>query len=342
MDLLRRNQLREGATKMKRVTVFGLLFAVLASVLAGCGGSKAASSAPAEIKVDYAYYSPLSMLIRKQGWMEEEFKADNIKITWVLSQGSNKALEYLSTGGADFGSTAGAAALLSKANGNPIKAVYIYSKPEWTALVVGKNSTITSVADLKGKKVAATKGTDPYIFLLRLLADAGLTKNDVKIEHLQHPDGRTALERGDVEAWAGLDPHMATSELEQGSKLIVRNPNYNTYGFLNVTEKFAQNHPEHTKRVLKVYEKARQWALQNPDELVKIVAEEAKISLDVAKKVVGERNNFAKAIPDDEHIQGLKAASKILVDEELVKKGTDTDKVIKDLIDASFAKAVVK
>jgi len=330
---------------LKRSLISLLLLTFLGSVLAGCGGAKSAGSAPKEITVDYAYYSPLSMVIKQKGWMEEEFKADGINIKWVLSAGSNKALEYLSTGGADFGSTAGSAALLSRANGNAIKAVYIYSKPEWTALVVGKNSGITSVADLKGKRVAATKGTDPFIFLLRLLNDNGLTKNDIKLEHLQHVDGRSALERGDVDAWAGLDPHMATSELEQGSRLIVRNADYNTYGFLNVTEKFLKAHPEETKRVLKVYEKARQWALQNNADLVKIVSEEAKISLDVARKVVGERNNFAKAIPDEEHIAGLTAASKILVAEELVKPGTSLaalTKVVTELIDPSFAKAVVK
>lgn len=292
--------------------------------------------------MDYAYYSPLSMLIKQKGWMEEEFKQDQIEIKWVLSAGSNKALEYLSAGGADFGSTAGSAALLSRANGNPIKAVYIYSKPEWTALAVPGDSKIAGVKDLKGKKVAATKGTDPYIFLLRLLNDEGLTKNDVQIVHLQHADGRAAMEKGDVDAWSGLDPHMASAELEQGAKLIVRNADYNTYGFLNVTEKFAGAYPEHVKRVLSVYEKARQYALQNRDELVKIVSEEAKISADVAKKVVGERNDFAKAVPDQEHISGLQAASKVLLAEDLIKKGTDTDKVITELIDDSFAKAVVK
>jgi sulfonate transport system substrate-binding protein len=87
----------------------------------------------------------------------------------VLSAGSNRALEYLNSGSIDFGSTAGLAAVLSKANGNPIKGVYIYSRPEWTALVVPKDSPIKSIKDLKGKKVAATKGTDPFLFLLRSL-----------------------------------------------------------------------------------------------------------------------------------------------------------------------------
>lgn len=98
---------------------------------------------------------------------------------------------------------------MSRANSSPIKTVYIASRPEWTALAVRKDSPIKTVADLKGKKIAATKGTDPYLFTLRSLQQAGLTKDDVELVYLQHPDGRIALEKGDVDAWAGLDPHLA-------------------------------------------------------------------------------------------------------------------------------------
>ena len=44
------------------------------------------------------------------------------------------------------------------------------------ALVTGAKSEITKVSDLKGKRVAVTRGTDPHIFLVRSLADAGLTE----------------------------------------------------------------------------------------------------------------------------------------------------------------------
>ncbi|HET7865160.1 MAG TPA: ABC transporter substrate-binding protein, partial [Burkholderiaceae bacterium] len=119
-----------------------------------------AAEAPKEVRLDYAYYSPSSLVLRRFGWLEEDFKNDGIAVKWVLSAGSNRALEYLNAGSIDIGSTAGLAALLSKANGNPIKAPYIFSRPEWTALVVTRDSPIRTLADLKGKKIAATKGTD--------------------------------------------------------------------------------------------------------------------------------------------------------------------------------------
>jgi sulfonate transport system substrate-binding protein len=337
----------------KRAGVVGIALAVVAGLVAGCGGSQptaagnaqkpaaGAAAKPREIRLDYAYYSPLSLVIKQKGWAEEAFKADNIPVKWVQSAGSNKALEYLAADSADFTSSAGSAALLAKANGSPIKTVYIYSKPEWTALVVGKDSAVTDVKQLKGKKIAATKGTDPYIFLLRILHDAGLTKNDVEIVALQHPDGKTALEQKQVDAWAGLDPHMATTELEQGSKLIVRNADYNTYGFLNTREAFAKEYPDYVKQVIAVYEKARQWAIAHPDDLAKILADEAKIALPVAKKEL-ERNDFKNPVPGAIHVKALLDSSKVLVDEDLIKKGTDVDKAIRDLVDGSYAAAVVK
>ena len=179
------------------------------------------------IGIDWAYYNPVSLVLKQKGWLEEEFAKDGIAIRWVFSAGSNKALEFLNARGIEFGSTAGAAVLLARVNGSPLKSVYVYSKPEWTALVTRPDSGITKIADLKGKRIAVTRGTDPYIFLLRALATQKLTEKDVKIVLLQHADGRAALEKGDVDAWAGLDPLMAQAELESGARLFYRNAGAN-------------------------------------------------------------------------------------------------------------------
>src|ERR1700761_3116741 len=130
----------------------------------------------------------------------------------------------------------------------------VYSKPEWTALVVAKNSPANSVADLKGKKIAVTKGTDPYFFLLQSLATAKLSPSDVEIVNLQHADGKTALERGDVDAWSGLDPFMAQTIQQQGSRFLYRNPDFNSYGVLNVREDFIASNPEAVQAVVDSYE----------------------------------------------------------------------------------------
>ncbi len=95
-----------------------------------------AADKPKTITVDWATYNPVSMLLKDHGWLEKEFAKDGISIRWVQTLGSNKALEFLNAGSIDFGSTAGSAALLGKINGNPIKAIYVYSQarngPRWS------------------------------------------------------------------------------------------------------------------------------------------------------------------------------------------------------------------
>jgi len=162
-----------------------------------------------------------------------------VPVKWVFSAGSNRALEYLNANSVDIGSSAGLAALLARSNGNPIRCPYVFSRPEWTALVVTKDSPIRTLADLRGRKVAATKGTDPYLFLLRSLQTVGLRKSDIEHVGLQHADGLAALRRGQVDAWAGLDPLMAAAEVETGARLFYRKPQDNTFGVLNVREAFA-------------------------------------------------------------------------------------------------------
>jgi sulfonate transport system substrate-binding protein len=294
-----------------------------------------------KIGIDYAYYNPVGLLMKDKGWLEQEFAGDKIKIEWVLSAGSNKALEFLNGGSIDFGSSAGSAALLAKANGNPIKAIYIYSKPEWTALVTRKDSPISSVADLKGKRVAATPGTDPGIFLLRALHNAGLKPGDVKIVTLQHADGKTALERGDVDAWSGLDPFMAQTELEQGSRLFFRDASLNTYGFLNVREEFAKQHPEAVLRVLTVYEKARHYAIEHPDELRAALVKAAKLSDAVAAKEL-ERTDISNPVIGDTQREAIVAAGGVLKESGIVPEQTDVAAVARDLIDPQYITRVAQ
>ena len=183
-----------------RATFLGVAVAV--GMIAGSAGAAQLS----EIRIDWATYNPVSLLLKKEGLLEKEFKNDGIKITWVQSAGSNKALEFLNASSIDFGSTAGAAALIARVNGNPVKSIYVFSRPEWTALVTRADSPIKSVADLRGKSIAVTRGTDPHIFLVRALADAGLTEKDLKLVLLQHADGKLALLRGDVDAWPASTP----------------------------------------------------------------------------------------------------------------------------------------
>ena len=296
-------------------------------------GIARAAGKVAKIGIDYAYYNPVSLVLKQKGWLEAALEKYGTRVEWVLSLGSNKANEFLAANVVQFGSTAGSAALLARSNGSPIRTVFLYSQPEWTALVVGKNSTISSPAQLRGKKVAATRGTDPWFFLLRVLRDNGMTQRDIELIDLQHPDGRIALERGQVDAWSGLDPHMAASQLDAGSRLIYRNISYNTYGALNTREDFLKDHPDIVATVLKTYERAREYSQKYIAETALVLSQEAKVTIPVANVEVKERTKWPDPTPGSAYRSALAAVSVIVKEEHLAVPGADVDGALAALVD---------
>lgn len=312
--------------------------------LTGCAAGESAGSNAEETKVlklDYAYWNPLSLVIKDQGWLEEELADDGYTVEWVLSAGSSKAIENLNAEAIDIGSSAGAAAVAARANGVALNTIGVFSQPNWASVVVGKDSDITSVADLKGKKVAAASGTDPYFHLLQSLAEVGLSATDLEIVNLIHADGQKALEAGDVDAWAGLDPLTATSELTAGSKIIYNNPAFASWGVLNATEKFLAEKPELVEVVLAQYERARQWILDNPDDAVAILARDAQLDSEVARKVLLERTNIdVSLVPGSTQIAVWTTISKVLVAEGAIKSQEAADDALATIISDSIAKKI--
>jgi sulfonate transport system substrate-binding protein len=308
-----------------------------AAALAGLAAPVRA--APTEIRIDWATYNPVSLVLRDQKLLEQEFASDGFAIRWVQSAGSNKALEFLNAGSLDFGSAAGAAALIGKVNGNPIRMIYVFSRPEWTALVTQKDSPIKTVADLKGQRIAVTRGTDPHIFLVRALAGAGLSEKDVKLVLLQHADGRTALDRGDVVAWAGLDPMMAAAEVESGDRLFYRNAAANTWGVLNVREEFAATNPEIVRRVLATYEKARRWSVEHPADLNAALVTATKLP-DAVIALQLQRTDISSGHIGDKQAETIIAAGKALQQAGVLDAGLDIAAITNAMIDPSYGNAI--
>ena len=333
-------------TRTRSLSIVAIL-ATAAIALTGCAGEGSAvqeEAAPTTegwssdvLNIDFATYNPLSLIIKDQGWLEEATGGD-VTVNWIQSAGSNKANEALRAGSIDVGSTAGSAALLARSNGSPIQVIDIYSQPNWAALLVPAGSSITDVSELAGKSVAATKGTDPYFFLLQSLAEAGLSLSDVNVQNLQHADGKAALESGAVDAWSGLDPLLSTSVALAGSKIIYDNIDFNSYGFLNATETFLEKSPDLAQLVVDAYEKARAYAIENPEETAAILAEVAAIDPAIATAVIADRTNLeVDPIPGKAQIDVLTVIGPIIVESGDVASQDLIDTALDSLLNPTFA-----
>ncbi|WHS50243.1 aliphatic sulfonate ABC transporter substrate-binding protein [Rothia sp. SD9660Na] len=329
---------------ISRLTTTSALLATGTLLLTGCLAGENASTADTSaaagnttVTIDYATYNPLSLIIKEKGWLETALEEQSKDVEWVQSAGSNKANEALRSGAIDVGSTAGSAALLARSNGSPIQVIDLYSQPEWSALVTRTDTGISSVKDLAGKKVAVTKGTDPYFFLLQALEEAGVSPDEVTIEQLQHADGRTALNQGTVDAWSGLDPIMASAEIEDGNTLFYRNVDFNTYGFLNATEEFIESDPEAAQAIVDIYEYARDWALANEQEAVQILADGSGIELETAQVVWDRTYLDIDNVPGDKQLAVLEKVGPYLVESGDVASQGEVDTALGSIVNDTFA-----
>jgi sulfonate transport system substrate-binding protein len=336
----------------KKLIGLAAIAAAATLLLAGCAGEGSAlapttkpstSAGPTSwssdtLNIDFATYNPLSLIVKKQGLLEKEF-GGKVKVNWIQSAGSSAANLALRSGALDVGSTAGSAALLARANGSPIKAIDVYSQPNWAAILVPKGSTIKTVADLKGKTVAAAKGTDPYFFLLQALDKFKVPLASVNIQNLAHADGKSALENGSVDAWSGLDPLLSTSIVTAGSKDIYDNPSFNSYGLLDGTESFLSKSPDIAQAVVNAYEKARAYAVKNPTGTAAILAEVAAIDPSIAQNVIDKRTKFdIDPVPGKKQTAVLKVIGPIFVQTGDVATQAAIDQGLSSLFDTTYAK----
>src|SRR5699024_193882 len=139
-----------------------------ALTLSACAGENADAEATETdtLRIDYATYNPLSLIIKDQGWLEDELDGD---VEWVYSAGSNKANENLLVEVIDGAYAASSDTLMTRATGTPIQTMDVFGQVQWTALVVSDDYDIHSVADPNSKKVAATRRIDPFFSRVQAL-----------------------------------------------------------------------------------------------------------------------------------------------------------------------------
>jgi sulfonate transport system substrate-binding protein len=168
---------------------------------------------------------------------------------------------------------------------------------------------------------------------VRALLGANLSEKDISPVLLQHPDGKTALIRGDVHAWAGLDPMMAQAEVEDGAKLFYQNKAANTWGILNVREQFLKDHPDLVKRVLAVYEDARKQSLADYPELKRVFIAATKLPDAVVDKQLKERTELTHSRIGTPQRDSILAAGLALQQAGVLKADVDVAATVDALID---------
>ncbi len=248
----------------------------LRKLIIATGLMLAAVTAHAEqtISIGYQRSSTLWILLKENGQLEERLKPLGFTVNW--HEFSSGLLSALNAGAVDLHSdVADAFALFTQAADAPLT---YYAReapsPSAQAIIVSKDSPIKTVADLKGKTVAVSKGSGSHFLLISALKEAGLTLNDITPRYLEAPDGVAAFASGKVDAWAIWDPFLATQQREHQVRVITDGSqglaNYNRFYLANTS--FAKAHPEVLQVVIDTLRESGKWVKSHPQDAAKILA----------------------------------------------------------------------
>ncbi len=279
-----------------------------------------------------------------QALLVNEFKNDGVRIERTYYTATGPGLnEAFAAGLLDFGDYGDLPIVVGKAGGLKTKYILPTNKGSNIYIIATPQSKIISVKDLKGKKIAVTKGTYLHLTLNRVLEANGLTEKDVRLVNLSTSDAQNAIAAGSVDAFAGLPDRPL---VDQGlAKLIYdtrKDPQkWRGRSGLLVSEDFARKYPELTKRVVKAKIKAAHWASQekNREALIQLALKTGS-GYKVTKEDFAGQDLTVKYSPlaDQATINQYKEIVDFAFSRGLIRKKFDVDK----WIDKSFAEAALK
>ncbi|MDP9600727.1 UNVERIFIED_ORG: sulfonate transport system substrate-binding protein [Variovorax paradoxus] len=160
-------------------------------------------------------------LLKGRGTLEKRLAPLGVSVKWTEFTAGPVQLEALNVGSIDFGDVGEAPPIFAQAAGAPLAYVgATVPRPQSEAVLVPKGSTIKTVAELKGKKIALNKGSNVHYFIVKLFEKHGLAFADLNLVYLPPADARAAFEKGSVDAWVIWDPFLAAAEKSLDARVL--------------------------------------------------------------------------------------------------------------------------
>jgi taurine transport system substrate-binding protein len=288
-------------TSVRWRAALAALLAVPALALAACGddddaaapastGAAAASTtaapaqrAPAPDKITIAYQAIPNgdLVVKQQGWLEEALP--DTKVEWKLFDSGGAVNEAIAARSVDIGLAGSSPVSRGLSQPLPYKVPWIFDvigKAE--ALVVKKD--ITSIAQLKGKKIATPLASTSHYSLLAALEEAGVKSSDVDVVDAEPADIYAAWSRGDIDGAYVWNPNLAKI-IEDGGHTLVTSADLaakgkTTYDLAVVTNDFAEKDPDTVKTWVTQQDRAVKLIASDPDAAAKAIGAELNLSAD--------------------------------------------------------------
>ncbi|RTL46866.1 MAG: sulfonate ABC transporter substrate-binding protein [Burkholderiales bacterium] len=244
------------------------------------------AQAQTTLRIGFQKSASLLTLQKSNGSLEKKLAPLGVSVKWVEFPAGPQLLEGLNVGAVDVGFVGEAPPIFAQAAG--ARFVYIGfdpAAPEAEAIVVPKDSTIKTVADLKGRKVALNKGSNVHYLLVKALEKQGLKPTDLQVVYLPPADARAAFERGAVDAWVIWDPFLAAVEQQSGARVLADGRGLvNNYAYYLAERSFAEKQPQVIQALFDDTQAQANWLKGNIKAAAAVIAPLQGLAPEVVEK----------------------------------------------------------
>jgi sulfonate transport system substrate-binding protein len=258
------------------------------------------------------------------------------KIEWSEFPAAAPILEALNAGALDIGYTGDLSFLTVYATGAPIKAIGgTRSDARTQAILVRGDSPIKSAADLKGKRLAGTRGGWGQFLIDATLEKAGNKTEDATFAPLGPVDAKIALLAGSVDAWAVWEPYISFATLKDGARVVADGEGLTpTITFIVASDSAIANKRAAVQDLVQRLNKARLWSLDHLADYARNTAELTRLPEDVLLKAYTAQRTSPIAI-DENVVKEVQEASDRSTRYGILPKKLDVSKAV----DRSFTAA---
>ena len=180
-------------------------------------------------------------------------------------------MQAIIAGEIDVGATASEAAISGRASGVPIYIVAGFASGG-ARLLSRADQPVHKLVELKGKRVAVTRGSIQEVLLATELGQAGISFSDqpgkdIQVQYLNYPDLNQALLTHNVDVIMQSEPY-ASQALDRGFAIEMLKPYDTPIGSpvrtLVMTEKFYREKPELARRFMQCFVQATHDFIADP------------------------------------------------------------------------------
>lgn len=261
-------------------------------------GAQPGQAADKVLRVAFQKGNGSLLFLRKHGTLKAKLAPLGWSVEWTEFSAGPQLLEALNIGAADFGRVGEAPPIFAQAAGADIVyAGYKPGSPRNEAIIVPENSSIKTIKDLKGKRVALNKGSNVHYLLVRALEAHGLTYEDIAPAYLTPADARAAFERGSIDAWVIWDPYYAAAELQLKARAVSDATGLaSNISYYIATRPFAEKEPEVLKTVISAVDEIESWIKANQKQYVEELSAQIGLPPEVVARWVARDRFGARPI----------------------------------------------